>query len=192
MRKSRVETEATRARIVAAAAAQFREHGIASTGLTDLMGVAGMTHGGFYKHFTSKENVVHEAMDFALTERRHAYGAYARAQPPGQELTALVMAYLSMDHCANRAGGCLIAALGSEISRFSDATKALAMEQFSAFVALIESLLSPRHQVDRLGSATAIAATLVGALTMARIAPGPNLAEQILLAARTHILASWA
>jgi TetR/AcrR family transcriptional repressor of nem operon len=192
VRKSRQETTVTRARIVTAAAAQFREHGIAATGLADLMGAAGMTHGGFYKHFASKEDVVREAAQFALAERRHAFEVYARAQPPGEELEALVTAYLSMDHCLNRSGGCLMAALGSEIVRAPDTTKALAMEQFLAFVALIEDLLGPRHQVDRHGIAVTIASTLIGALTMARIAPAPDLAEPILAGARTHVLANWA
>lgn len=191
MRKSRQETAATRTRIVAAAAAQFREHGIAATGLSDLMGAAGMTHGGFYKHFASKDQVVHEAAAFALAERRHAFAAYARAQPPGQELAALVTAYLSMDHCGNRAGGCLMAALGSEIARAGAETKALAMEQFLAFVALIEDLLAPMLP-ERHARAMAMASAMVGALTVARMAPDAALAEQILAAARMQILASQA
>src|SRR3984893_9507258 len=67
MRKSRVEAAKTRERIVAAAAAEFRRHGIAATGLADLMKAAGLTHGGFYPHFTSKGQLVAEACADALT-----------------------------------------------------------------------------------------------------------------------------
>jgi TetR/AcrR family transcriptional repressor of nem operon len=192
MRKSRHDTAGTRERIVQAAATQFRQHGIAATGLADLMGAAGMTHGGFYKHFVSKEQVIQEAAAYALAERGHAFEAYAQAQPPGTELAALVRAYLSMDHYNNPGAGCLMAALGSEMARASEATRALASAQFLAFVGLIERFLGPQHDHDRHGRAMAMASALVGALTLARVAPDPALARQILDSARTHILASWA
>lgn len=191
MRKTKKETASTRERIVIAAAEKFRERGIDATGLSDLMGAVGMTHGGFYKHFASKEQIVQEAVRSASVERRNAFEAHARAQPQGSELAALITAYLSMDHCDKRGGGCLIAALGSEISRATDATKALTSEQFLAFVALIESLLAPTV-ADPHGRALAIASAMVGVLTLARIAPDPALARRVLDSGRVHILASWA
>src|SRR5271169_640265 len=83
MRKSREETAQTRARIVSAAAAEFRRNGIVATGLNDLMGAAGLTHGGFYKHFESKDQLVREscieAVQTAILERLAA----AASQAPG-------------------------------------------------------------------------------------------------------------
>lgn len=191
MRKSRQETAETRARIVAAAAVQFREHGIDGTGLADLMGAAGMTHGGFYKHFASKEQLVGEAAQFALAERLAAFEAYLHKRPPHARLAALVNAYLSVEHCDNRAAGCPMAALGNDLARAGTASKDAAMTQFRAFIALIESCIAPARP-DRPGTAMAIASALVGAMTLARVAPDPALATQILASARTHILASWA
>ena len=66
MRKSRIEAAKTRERIVTAAAAEFRQHGIAATGLADLMKAAGLTHGGFYRHFASKDQLVAEACSAAI------------------------------------------------------------------------------------------------------------------------------
>src|SRR6266567_7519086 len=68
MRKSRIEAAKTRERIVTAAAAEFRQHGIAATGLADLMKAAGLTHGGFYRHFASKDQLVAEAVAQAVEQ----------------------------------------------------------------------------------------------------------------------------
>jgi len=82
MRKSKQETALTRERIVKAAASEFRQHGIVATGLADLMSAAGLTHGGFYRHFDSKDQLVAEAsaVASAATTEKHGGGRFARAR----------------------------------------------------------------------------------------------------------------
>src|SRR6185312_12535313 len=103
---SREEAAQTRKRIVEAAACEFREKGIVATGLADLMKAAGMTHGGFYKHFESKDQLIAEACAEAVEE---AIGSL-EAQPT---LDAAVAGYLSARHRDNPASGCPFSAIGS-------------------------------------------------------------------------------
>src|SRR3954454_8495563 len=108
MRKSKAAAAETRKRIVAAAAAEFRKNGIVATGLNELMKAAGLTHGGFYKHFESKDQLVAEACAEAVDsviERVRAAGPGAGA------------IYLSTRHRDHPAGGCPLSAIGIELGR---------------------------------------------------------------------------
>src|ERR1700712_2144031 len=109
MRKSREEAAQTRKRIVTVAAGEFRKKGIVATGLNDLMKVAGLTHGGFYKHFESKDQLVAEA----CAEAVEAIIGVMADQPT---VNAAVATYLSTRHRDNPASGCPLAAIGSELS----------------------------------------------------------------------------
>src|SRR5262245_60342608 len=103
MRKSREEAAQTRRRIIEAAAREFRKNGIVATGLNDLMKAAGLTHGGFYKHFASKDQLVAEATTAALDALLEGMAA----QPTSNAAAA---AYLSTHHRDNQASGCPLAA----------------------------------------------------------------------------------
>src|SRR3954447_7319599 len=129
MRKSREEAAETRKRIVKAAACEFREKGIVATGLADLMKAAGMTHGGFYKHFASKDQLVAEAFAQAVEE---AFGRM-EAQPT---IDAAVAGYLSTRHRGPPASGCPLSAIGSELARTDAATREAATAGFERLVAL--------------------------------------------------------
>src|SRR6202161_2023504 len=110
MRKSKEEAAQTRKRIVAAASGEFRKRGIVATGLNDRMRAAGLTHGGFYKHFESKDQLVAEA----CAEAVETIIGVMTAQPT---INAAVAAYLSARRRDNPASGCPLAAIGSELSR---------------------------------------------------------------------------
>ena len=110
MRKSREEAAQTRRRIVEAASCEFRKNGIVATGLNDLMKAAGLTHGGFYKHFESKDQLVAEATTVALDALLEGMAAHPT-------INAAVAAYLSTRHRDNPASGCPLVAIGSELSR---------------------------------------------------------------------------
>src|SRR3954468_7509905 len=118
MRKSKAEAAETRKRIVAAAAAEFRKNGIVATGLADLMKAAGLTHGGFYKHFESKDQLVAEA----CAEAGRALGERVSANASKGEPVA---SYLSARHRDDPAGGCPLAALGTELARCDGKTRAV-------------------------------------------------------------------
>src|SRR5262245_46218000 len=112
MRKSKNESAETRKRIVEAASAEFRRNGVEGTGLSDLMAAAGLTHGGFYKHFGSKEQVVEEAFTAASESMAEAMKRTMSASPGERGLHAMIGEYLSIKHHDDVAGGCPFAALG--------------------------------------------------------------------------------
>ncbi len=175
MRKSREETAQTRKRIITTAAAEFRKNGIVATGLNDLMKAAGLTHGGFYKHFESKDQLVAEACAEAV-EALIARVASAASSGPG----AAAALYLSSGHKDNPADGCPISAIGSELGRSDEKTRAVATDGFLKLVEIMAGQsgeLSPHETRQR---ALVAVSTMIGALTMARMVTDPELSAEIL------------
>src|SRR5215831_6864228 len=124
MKKSKIETAKTRRRIVKAAAAEFRRNGIHATGLCELMAAAGLTRGGFYRHFASKDQLVAEACAAGMEA---GVGRAAACYSLGKSgLKKIAASYLSTAHRDNPSEGCLLAGLGSELARSGDKTRATA------------------------------------------------------------------
>src|SRR5205809_5682502 len=118
MNRAAIRTkEATHDRIVEAAARAIRRSGYNGTGVAEVMKDAGLTHGGFYAHFPSREAMLAEAADRAGAETVALSAQVAASVPPGQALRALAQVYLSDQHLAAVETGCPLAALGSELSR---------------------------------------------------------------------------
>src|SRR5262245_24267016 len=134
MRKSRIEAAKTRERIVTAAAAEFRQHGIAGTGLADLMKAAGLTHGGFYRHFKSKDQLVAEACSAAVATMAERVASSTSRERGRKGLEAAVADYLPKEHRDNPRDGCPLAALGSEMARADTQTPAPATRGFLRLV----------------------------------------------------------
>jgi TetR/AcrR family transcriptional regulator, transcriptional repressor for nem operon len=171
MRKSREEAAETRKRIVTAAAGEFREHGIVATGLADLMKAAGLTHGGFYKHFESKDQLVAEACadaEEALIERVSAAGSGAGAT------------YLSTVHRDNPADGCPLAAIGSELGRSDEKTRAVASDCFLKLVEIMAGQFGKTPPAAARRLALVAVSTMIGAMTLSRIVTDPELSAEIL------------
>jgi TetR/AcrR family transcriptional regulator, transcriptional repressor for nem operon len=187
MRKSRDAASETRRKIVKTAARQFRKHGFGGIGVADVMAKSGLTHGGFYKHFASKNALVTEACEWALAASRNELAALAEAAPPGQGLDAIVCAYLSMEHRDHAERGCVISALAAEAVRLDAPTKKAFSEGQEAQVSLIAALL-PGTKDDAMQSAGAILAIMVGALTISRTIDDRELAEKFLQSVRTAAL----
>ena len=110
MRKSKQEAAKTRERIVTVAAEEFREHGIVATGLADLMSAAGLTHGGFYRHFDSKDELVKEASAAALAAMINGLAAAASGKRGRTGLKSVAAKYLSAEHRDHPREGCPLAA----------------------------------------------------------------------------------
>src|SRR6184192_3022621 len=106
--------EATHDRIVEAAARAIRRSGYNGTGVADIMKDAGLTHGGFYAHFSSREAMLAEAADRAGSESVATMTRVAAAAPPQEALRSMIHAYLSKEHVEDAETGCPVAALGSE------------------------------------------------------------------------------
>jgi TetR/AcrR family transcriptional repressor of nem operon len=181
LRKSREEAAQTRRRIVEVAAREFRKNGIVATGINDLMKAAGLTHGGFYKHFESKDQLVAEACAAAVDATTASSGM--EAQPT---INAAVAAYLSTGHRDDPASGCPLAAIGSELSRMHKKTREAATEGFERLVA---ALAGKSKRRDARRRALAAVATMIGALTMSRVVTDPGLSGEILRAAEKSLAA---
>jgi TetR/AcrR family transcriptional repressor of nem operon len=190
MRKSKAETAKTRERILEAASAQFLSHGITDAGLARLMRAAGLTHGGFYRHFASKDQLVAEACSQAVLSLTSGLESQIQGKPPDQALPLLVGKYLSRSHRDQPATGCVLAALGSELARADATTRKAATEGFLGLSRLIAGQLKnvPAKKAEM--QSMAIAAALIGALTLARIVPDSRISNSILVGTRDHILKS--
>jgi TetR/AcrR family transcriptional repressor of nem operon len=186
MRKSREEAAKTRERIIKAAAREFRRNGIVATGLIDLMAAAGLTHGGFYKHFESKDQLVAEVFADAAASTMETM----TADSGGSSKTGLAAAaakYLSTAHRDHPSEGCPLAALGSEIARCDDRTRAAATAGFLKLVNTIAARFRKTPPDVARRRALVAVSTMIGALTMSRIVTDPELSVEILQQAMKHL-----
>jgi TetR/AcrR family transcriptional repressor of nem operon len=171
MRRSQEDTAKTRVRILAAAAEMFRARGIDATSVADVMSAVGLTVGGFYRHFESKEALVAEA----IARASHEVAGYG------------LDSYLSDVHRRHPGRGCPVAALCSEVAHGSKATKSAFTEALERLVKSVEAAMPISARGDRrkvLFSASAA----VGALVLARATHDESLAGEILAAARERLL----
>jgi TetR/AcrR family transcriptional repressor of nem operon len=187
MRKSKQEAARTRERIVEAAALEFRRNGIAGTGLADLMAAAGLTHGGFYRHFESKDQLVAEACAAAMDSGTKISAAALSHHSKRNGLEAFAANYLSKRHRDDRSGGCPFAALGSELVRADENTRTVVTEGLLKYVDLIASQLEGMRPDAAKRRALAAVSMMVGALILARIVIDPKLSAALLREAEKHI-----
>lgn len=180
---SKEQVRENRARIVEAASVLFRERGYDGVGIAELMSAAGLTHGGFYKHFASKADLLSEAMSCGF--RRSAESSL------GMEREKFIADYLSRQHRDAMGKGCVMSTLGTDTARQSESIKA-------TFSAGIERQLSLLADENGAGSATRAdlidtLAHLVGALVLSRACPDDStLADEILDVCRSRLLAQEA
>jgi TetR/AcrR family transcriptional repressor of nem operon len=191
MRKSKQEAAATRQRIITAAAAAFRKNGIAGTGLSDLMAAAGLTHGGFYRHFDTKDQIVAEACIAAAESSVEQLAASASRKSPQHGLKTIVENYLSAAHRDEPADGCPLAALGSEMARADEKTRAAATQAFLKLVGVIAAQFGKTRPDVAKRRALVAAATMIGAVTMSRIVTDSELSAGILREAEKQLVNSW-
>ncbi len=177
MRVSRQEAAENRERIVAAASRLFRDKGLDGIGVDAIMKEAGLTHGGFYGHFASKDALAAEATQRAID---HSSAWQARLTSLGE----LAMAYLSPRHRADRANGCPVAALGGDFARRGAAQRRVLAAGIAGQIDRIAALLKRGTAASRRRRAIAAYAGMVGALTLSRAVDDPALAQEILAAAR--------
>jgi TetR/AcrR family transcriptional regulator, transcriptional repressor for nem operon len=177
MRVSREKAAENHERIVETAARMFREHGFQGVGVDALMHGAGLTHGGFYGHFKSKEDLAAAAVTRALERSIERQSRYT-------SLEDLVSGYLSERHCADRANGCAVAALGADIVRQGKGVRRGLTTYVRAQLDLFTRLLRRGSAANRRKRAIVTLAGMVGALTLARAVDDPGLSKEILVATR--------
>jgi TetR/AcrR family transcriptional regulator, transcriptional repressor for nem operon len=187
MGHSRISKANTHARLVAAAATRFKERGIDGISLADLMQELELTHGGFYKHFGSRDELVGEALELALrqsgeTMRERLFDG-DRADIPG-----FVDFYLDETHRDGRAGGCAVAALAGDAPRKSAAVQAQFREQMERNLEILSAALeSSVPPAGARATAMLMLSSLYGALMMARAAGDSPLSREILRTLRARI-----
>ncbi|GAC1625021.1 MAG: TetR/AcrR family transcriptional regulator [Nevskia sp.] len=174
--------------IVETAACAFRQHGVAGIGVADLMKQAGLTHGGFYAHFPSKNALIAEAADRAATESIEHLARTIERREAGQDpLRLLLNTYLSDRHRRSPERGCLLAALGSDLQRESPEVRRVATEQIKALVALLRRQLPEATSAAARERALATLAGMVGAMIVARAVDEPAFAQAMLKATRRSL-----
>ena len=162
--------------IIAGAARSFRQKGLDGVSVPQLMQQAGLTHGGFYAHFESKEDLIGEAVRQGLQESRQKF---IEASDGGLE--ALIGRYVSRSHRDHPEAGCVLPALSGEIARHSPEVREGFSQMLAEFVAALEPLLpSPKQAIP-------LAASMVGAVMLARAVSDPKFSDQIIQSCRTQL-----
>ena len=188
MRYSREHKQETHERIVKKASVRLREKGAHGIGVADLMKEAGLTHGGFYAHFDSRESLVVEAFAYAMDRSTERWRKVAEQTPPDKRLATIVENYLTPVHRDDPGNGCAVPALGAEIARESLKTR-------KAFAAKLEQMIDmmadqildvPRKTARKQAMATL--ATMMGTLVLARVAGSGEFSDDILDAGRGAVL----
>jgi TetR/AcrR family transcriptional regulator, transcriptional repressor for nem operon len=179
--------EITHERIVETASRAIRRSGYNGTSVADIMKEAGLTHGGFYAHFPSREAMLAEAADRAGAESVAASTRVAAAAQPEQALQALVRAYLSKEHVKSVEMGCPIAALGSEMPRQAPEVRRAATRRIKEMIDVVARQLPDWGQPAAHEQALVTVATSVGALLLARAVDDPKLSDALLDATLKHL-----
>ena len=184
---ARSRKEVTHERIVETAARAIRRSGYGGTGVADIMKEAGLTHGGFYAHFDSREGMLAEAADRAGADTVAFLTRVAAEVPPKKALEAMISAYLSKGHVEGRESGCAVAALGSEMPRQAPKVRRAATRRIKEMIDLVARQSPDWGQPGAHERALVTVATAVGALVLARAVDDPKLSDALREAALNHL-----
>jgi TetR/AcrR family transcriptional repressor of nem operon len=188
MRYSKEHKLETHARIVKKASVRLREKGAHGVGVADLMKDAGLTHGGFYAHFDSREALVIEAFAYAMDRSTERWRKLAETTPPEKRMTTIVESYLTPLHRDDPGHGCAVTALGAEIARESPKTRKAFAAKLEQMVDMLAAQIPELPRKAARKQATATLATMVGTLVLARIAGSGELSDEVLKAGRDKSL----
>jgi TetR/AcrR family transcriptional repressor of nem operon len=190
MRVTRQQAAENRKRVLEVAGRLFREKGFDGVGVADVMQAAGLTHGGFYGQFESKDDLAAQALGGTLGEAAERWRARAAATPD-DPFGAIVGYYLSRGHRDIMGAGCPISALSGEVTRQSPAVRASFTEGFEKLADVLAENLPEdavaRSEDERRQKALAVLATIAGAVTLARAVDDRQLSDEILEAVRSSL-----
>ena len=180
--------EATHERIVEVAARAIRRSGYDGTGVADIMKEAGLTHGGFYAHFPSRDALLAEAGDRAGAESVALAARVAATAPPGQALQRMMQAYLSDEHMAGIETGCPVSALGSEMPRQAPEVRRAATVHIKEMIDLFARQMPGWGQRETHEQAMMLVCGLIGTAVIARAVDDPKLSEALRAASLKYLL----
>lgn len=181
----------THQKIVKDAARRFRAEGLAGGAVSAVMHDAGLTHGGFYKHFGSKDELLMESLSNAFLEMSERLALAAENSQPGTAWKAIVKAYLSPEHCDHAECGCPLAALAPELARADKGMHARILGEITKYKDQMLPFMPGRRTTDKERAFFAIFSTMIGAIAIARILPHPAMRHQVLATARDFLLRSF-
>lgn len=181
----------THQRIVRNASRQLRARGLNGPAVSTLMKASGLTHGGFYRHFGSRDDLVVEAIEASLQELRERLIAAAEEAKPGDGWKAIVRSYLTLERCDRTEDGCPIAALAPDMAR----TRPPLKRKISSAILKLNGELSPfmpgPTSEEKAANFLSIFSSMVGAIAIARTMPDPAVRQSILISVRDRLLESF-
>jgi len=188
MRYSREHKLETHARIVRKASVRLREKGAHGVGVADLMKEAGLTHGGFYAHFDSRDDLVIEAFTHAMDRSTERWRKLVEQTPREKRFATIVNSYLTSLHRDDPGRGCAIPTLGAEIARESARTRRVFAGRLDQMIDILADQVPNLPRKAARKRAAAAMATMIGTLVMARVAGSGDFSDEILGAGREALL----
>ena len=180
-----------RQQIVKDASRRVRAQGLSGAAVATVMHDAGLTHGGFYKHFTSKDELLLESLSEGFTEIADSLVQAAERSRPGTAWKTIVKFYLSPEHCDHAEAGCPLAALAPELARVDKSMKPRVVDELIRYKSRFLPFMPGRRAADKERAFFAIFSTMLGAIGIARILPDPRAKANVLKTAREFLLRSF-
>lgn len=191
MKVSREKAEENRQNVIETSSRLFREKGFDGVGVSTLMQAAGLTHGGFYKQFKSKDDLIAQATQVALHQTRDRI-ASAVEKDRDHAFETVVRYYLSDWHRSAVGEGCALAALGSDVARQGPEVRQVTQQGVEEYLAQLEASVEGESDDEKREHAIATLSTLVGALILSRAVEDRDLSDEILAAATRNVLSHTA
>jgi len=179
-------------KIISVAARSFREQGGDSSGIGAVMKRVGLTKGGFYRHFKSKDDLFVEAVGRALDETGRGMVEVAKSAPEGQALRAIIERYLSVGHANSPGSGCVRAALGPELARKPLSVRKRIEASQAAYRERLLPFVPGQTREEKLAKCRLLFSSMAGVLMMVRVTPDPQRREQRLMEARNFFIECFA
>jgi len=178
--------------ILSVAARSFREHGGDSSGIGAVMKKVGLTKGGFYRHFKSKDDLFVEAVARALDETGRGMLEVAKSAPEGQGLRAVIERYLGAGHASSLGTGCVLSALAPELARKPVGVRRRIEASLEAYRERLLPFVPGHTRDEKLAKLKLLFPSMAGVLTMARVISDPQRREQTLMEARNFFIKCFA
>jgi TetR/AcrR family transcriptional repressor of nem operon len=178
-------------KIVKDASRRVRGEGLAGAAVSTVMRDAGLTHGGFYKHFGSKDDLLLESLSEAFREMADRLVQAGERAPSGMAWKAIVKVYLSPEHCDHVECGCPVAALAPELARADRAMKPRIAQELVKYRSRMLPFMPGRRTADKERAFFAIFSTMIGAVEIARLLPELAMRKKVLASARDFLLRSF-
>lgn len=189
MRYRAEHKQETRQRVLAEAARAIRAQGVLKVGVAEVMARAGLTHGGFYAHFASREDFIGAAIDQMFAEGAERLAKSVRDKTPADGLADYIDFYLSAPHRDTRVAGCPLPFLSADAPRLAAPARARVAAGMQALTLKLAKLLEATGRVDAEGGAASLLSEMVGAVCLARVEPDIDRAQAILTKTRQALVA---